>query len=232
MPPKCPNARADVRVPIHEGGEVLSCTPRPQSRGSKRPWSGRTPARPGNWTATISSRVSGATSRGWRSSRPIARTSSSDAVHSGTRIARRVEPDLERDADRSEDVLGERHLGPTPRGARREPGTPRSSRSGGARAARSAPHPRREDPRCGRGDGARSSRAGLQPRRGRSRLPPRPRGTRARSRASRRRRAARADPRRRACGRGLRDRRLLLRRTRRATRRSGEAPARAAILAP
>ena len=34
------------------------------------------------------------------------------SMHSGTRIAGRVEADLERHADRSEDVLGERHLGP------------------------------------------------------------------------------------------------------------------------
>ncbi len=37
VPPKCPNVRRDVRLPIHDGGEVLSWTPSPQSRGSNRP---------------------------------------------------------------------------------------------------------------------------------------------------------------------------------------------------
>ena len=92
--------------------------------------------------------------------------------------------------DRIAHVVGERHLGAGP-GARRAPGTPRSSRSAGDPAGRSASRPRTAAPTRARAGAARWSRVGRRPRRGRRRPPRLRRGARAPSRASRPRRAAR-----------------------------------------
>ena len=62
-------------------------------------------------------------------------------VHARAGIAARIEPDPERDADGAAHVVGERHLGARREVLGEQHGTPRSSRSGGARAARSASVP-------------------------------------------------------------------------------------------
>ena len=116
------------------------------------------------------------------------------------------------------------------RGAPRGRGTPRSSRSGDSPAARSAPLLRTGGRTRARGGGARSPPAGQRVRRGRRRPPPPRRAGRARRPASSRTRAGRRALRPRGSRRGLRRRPRPLPRTRPASRRSGEAPARAAIL--
>ena len=71
LPPKWPNVRGELRVPVQCGDfESRSSIPRPQSFGlltARSP--GSTPTSPGNCTAVASASVSAATSVGASSSR-------------------------------------------------------------------------------------------------------------------------------------------------------------------
>ena len=89
----------------------LSSTPRPQSSGVKRPKSGSTPSRPGNWTRTISSCVSPATSTRGEQLAAQCQHVVQRPVHPRARMTARVEPEVERRDHGFADVVGKRHLG-------------------------------------------------------------------------------------------------------------------------
>ena len=112
LPPKWPNVRAELRVPVQCGCFASrNSTPRPQSFGSKRPTSGRTPPRPGNCTDVISASVSGATSVGDWSSRASATRSSSVPWIAGAGEPRSSARMPSGSKTAGAEVVGERHLG-------------------------------------------------------------------------------------------------------------------------
>ena len=96
LPPKWPNVRGELRAPVQCGDlSSRSSKPRPQSFGSKRPKSGRTPARPGTARsspprASPARRASGAAARARRSA---GRRASRAGRPPGSHAARRPHPE-------------------------------------------------------------------------------------------------------------------------------------------
>ena len=154
-------------------------TPRPQSFGSKRPTSGRTPPRPGNCTDVASARVSGATSARRLELAGECESVVERAVDVRGRRASQLGAHAERLEHRGAEVLLERHLRRT-RDRLRE----QLEAGVGVDAPLAGLRDRRRVRRTGgrtraRAGGARWTRRGRPARRGRSCLPPPRRAPRA-----------------------------------------------------
>ena len=140
-PPKWPNVRGEVQRPrpVRAASPSLSSKPRPQSFGSKRPKPGRTPSRPGNCDRRRLGERLAARRASARAARAARRTRSASepwtSAPAEPRSSRRIPSGSKHGRARG---TRETASPPAPRRARRAPRSPGSSRCGARPDARSA----------------------------------------------------------------------------------------------